>query len=936
MRASIRPPAVWRAVAGGLLVMAVAGAAEAREPGKPNIVIILADDMGFSDVGFQGGRDIPTPNVDSLAAGGVRCTNGYVSGPYCSPTRAGLLTGRYQQRFGHEFNPGQQAEEAGSNAFGLPLSESTIADRLKAAGYDTGLVGKWHLGNAPEYRPNRRGFDEFFGFLGGAHPYIPGQGAPIYRNNEVVHEKEYLTDAFSREAVSYIERHKDRPFFLYLAYNAVHTPMHATDERLKRFAGIADEQRRTYAAMLSALDEGVGKVLGALRAANLEEDTLIFFFSDNGGPTLKGTSINGSINAPLRGSKRTTLEGGIHVPFAVQWKGKLKAGSVYEKPVIQLDVLPTALAAAGATPSEDARLDGVNLLPFLKGEASATPHEALYWRLGDQRAIRRGDWKLVQYDAAVDDGTVSSPAKAKVTPARLYNLASDIGEAHDLASEQPEKVKELQSAWAAWSGKLAKPLWGPGNARPATGREARPAAASAPAPGAPGRRPNIVYILADDLGWADVSWHGKEIRTPRLDALASSGARLEQFYVEPLCTQTRAALLTGRYPIRHGLQVGVVRPWSPYGLPTEERTLAQGLKEAGYETAIVGKWHLGHARPEFLPTRRGFEHQYGLYNGAIDYFTHERDGGLDWHRDDRASRDEGYSTHLLGDEAARRIAEHDTSRPLFLYLAFNAVHAPHQVPDRYKEPYASLPEPRRTYAGMVAAMDEAVGKVVDALRAKGLADDTLVVFSSDNGGPNPGKVTSNGPLRGAKATPYEGGVRVPAFATWPGHIKPGTVVDAPLHVVDWYPTLLKLAGRASAQSLPLDGRDAWPAITEGAPSPHEEILLTATPGGGAIRVGDWKLVVNGPSRAGIGDDAEAPGRAIKPAAETVELFNLAADPYEKSNLAGESPSKLAELKARFDRFAAAAVRPRNVPKPADYHAPPVWGEAEPAATAASR
>ncbi|QEH34728.1 Arylsulfatase precursor [Aquisphaera giovannonii] len=931
MRGSFRPGAAWGAIVGGVLATAVAGVAAAREPGKPNIVIILADDMGFADVGFQGSRDIPTPHVDSLAAGGVRCTNGYVSGPYCSPTRAGLLTGRYQQRFGHEFNPGPQAEE-GSAAFGLPLSETTIANRLKAAGYDTGLVGKWHLGNAPEYRPNRRGFDEFFGFLGGAHTYIPGQGAPIYRGDEVVREKEYLTDAFTREAVSYIERHKDRPFFLYLAYNAVHTPMDATDARLKRFAGIADERRRTYAAMLSALDEGVGKVLGALRAAKLEEDTLIFFFSDNGGPTMKGTTINGSVNAPLRGSKRTTLEGGIHVPFAVQWKGKLEAGKVYEKPVIQLDVLPTALAAAGVPASEDAHLDGVNLLPFLKGEASGTPHEALYWRLGQQWAIRRGDWKLVRYDSAVDEGTVSAPARTKVTPPRLYNLASDIGEAHDLAAERPETVRDLQSAWESWSAKLSKPLWGPGNAQPAADRaERRPAAAVSPA-----KRPNIVYILADDLGWADVGWHGEEIRPPRLDRLAASGARLEQFYVEPLCTQTRAALLTGRYPIRHGLQVGVVRPWAAYGLPMEERTLAQALKGAGYETAIVGKWHLGHALPEFLPTRRGFDHQYGLYNGAIDYFTHMRDGGLDWHRDDRASRDEGYSTHLLGDEAARRIAEHDASRPLFLYLAFNAVHAPHQVPDRYKGPYASLPEPRRTYAGMVAAMDEAVGKVVDALRAKGIADDTLILFSSDNGGPNPGKVTSNGPLRGAKATPYEGGVRVPAFAAWPGHIKAGTVVDAPLHAVDWYPTLVKLAGGSLDQSQPLDGRDAWPAIAEGAASPHEEILLVSTPHGGAIRAGDWKLVVNGAGRAGIPDESDAPRRARGPAAGKAELFNLAADPYEKTDLAAENPSKLAELEGRLGRYSAAAVAPRSGPKPAGFRSPKVWGEPDATTASASR
>jgi arylsulfatase A-like enzyme len=445
----------------------------------------------------------------------------------------------------------------------------------------------------------------------------------------------------------------------------------------------------------------------------------------------------------------------------------------------------------------------------------------------------------------------------------------------------------------------------------------------------PAAHPNIVYILADDLGWADVGWHGREIKTPYLDKLAASGARLEQFYVQPVCSPTRAALMTGRYPMRHGLQIGVVRPWAQYGLPLEERTLAQALKNAGYETAICGKWHLGHVRPEYLPTHRGFDHQYGPYNGAIDYFTHQRDGGLDWHRDDRASRDQGYTTHLLADEATRLIAEHESGRPLFLYVAFNAVHAPHQVPERYKEPYAKLPEPRRTYAGMVAAMDEAVGRIVDAIGKKGITSNTLFIFSSDNGGPSPGHVTSNGPLRASKATVYEGGVRVPAFAAWEGHIKPSSVVNTPLHIVDWYPTLLKLAGASIEQSLPLDGHDAWPAITEGKPSPHQEILLNTTPGGGAIRVGDWKLVINGPSLSGLMDEDEnSPRRRGEAARETIELFNLAVDPNETHDLAAENPEKLAVLRARYDVLARQAAPPKSARKALGFQSPHVWGESE--------
>jgi arylsulfatase A-like enzyme len=442
-----------------------------------------------------------------------------------------------------------------------------------------------------------------------------------------------------------------------------------------------------------------------------------------------------------------------------------------------------------------------------------------------------------------------------------------------------------------------------------------------------GSRPNVVLILADDLGWADVGWHGHEIKTPHLDKLAAAGARLEQFYVQPVCSPTRAALMTGRYPMRHGLQVGVVRPWAQYGLPLEERTLPQALKEAGYETAICGKWHLGHFRPAYLPTRRGFDHQYGHYNGAIDYFTHIRDGGFDWHRDDHARHDDGYSTHLLAREAVRLIDEHDKARPLFLYVPFNAVHAPLQVPESYKAPYAALHGPRRTYAGMVAAMDEAVGQIVAAIDGKGMRPNTLFLFSSDNGGPSPGRVTSNGPLRAGKATLYEGGVRVPAFATWEGHIKPGTEVHAPLHMVDWYPTLLSLAGASPSQNIPLDGRDAWPAIARGAASPHDAILLNATPDSGAIRVGDWKLVLNG-SEEGDHEDGDTPPGTKSQPRHSVELFNLAHDPYEKTDLARDHPDKVKDLRDRYQAFAHQALPPKAAPKAPGFHSPKVWGEVE--------
>ncbi len=426
-----------------LTSVAVVNTAFAADDAKrPNIIVIVADDQGYHDLGVQGGKDIPTPHIDSLAKNGIRFTSGYVSGPYCSPTRAGLMTGRYQQRFGHEFNPGP-AQEASENV-GLSLGETTLADRLKTAGYATGMVGKWHLGYAPKFHPMKRGFQEYYGFLGGSHSYFDYGGDklhPILRGTQPVNETGYLTDSFAREAVAYVDRHQKEPFFLYLTFNAVHTPMQATDKYLDRFRSIADERRRTYAAMTSAMDDAVGALLAKLRESGIEENTLIFYVSDNGGPP-----VNGSNNGPLRGYKAQTLEGGIRVPFFVQWKGKLPAGKTYDQPVIQLDILPTALAAAGAPVSSDAKLDGVNLLPHLSGQTDQPPHEALYWRFGPQMAIRQGNWKLVQHPGSLGR--------------ELYDLAADVGESKNLADKNQAKVKELEAAWNKWNAELVAPAWG--------------------------------------------------------------------------------------------------------------------------------------------------------------------------------------------------------------------------------------------------------------------------------------------------------------------------------------------------------------------------------------------------------------------------------------------------------------------------------------------
>ena len=424
---------------------------------RPNILVIVADDLGYGDIGVHGGREVPTPNIDALANSGVRCTNGYVSAPYCSPSRAGFLTGRYQTRFGHEFNP----HDGDLRTLGLPLSQQTIADRLRAAGYATGLIGKWHQGFTPPYHPQSRGFDEYFGFLVGMHNYLLHKDAEarfgsaysldmIFRSRQLQKLDGYTTDLFTDEALAFTERHADRPWFLYLAFNAVHSPLEDLAKYGARVpASIRNPERRGYFSLLVGLDDAIGRVMSHLKKTGRDKDTLIFFFSDNGGSGRRPfLAYNTGVNRPLRGDKGQTLEGGIRVPYFVSWPGKLPAGKSYDHPVSALDILPTACVLAQS--KLDGGLDGVNLLPYLTGEKNAAPHESLYWRFGPQKAIRRSRWKLVDWR---DFATQRSSGW------QLYDLDNDIGEKNDLANAQPQRVAELVADWNTWNSRNVAPLW---------------------------------------------------------------------------------------------------------------------------------------------------------------------------------------------------------------------------------------------------------------------------------------------------------------------------------------------------------------------------------------------------------------------------------------------------------------------------------------------
>ena len=423
------------------------------------------------------------------------------------------------------------------------------------------------------------------------------------------------------------------------------------------------------------------------------------------------------------------------------------------------------------------------------------------------------------------------------------------------------------------------------------------------------KQPNIIFIMADDLGNADLGYRGSRIATPNIDKLAQGGVRLESFYGQQVCTPARAALMTGRYPMRYGLQTLVIFPSHTYGLPTDERTLPQALKEAGYKTLMVGKWHLGHADKKFWPQNRGFDHFYGNVMGEVNYFTRERGGIIDWQRDGKFLKEDGYYTTLIGDEAVKLIDQQDGKQPFFLYFASLAPHAPYQAPEDYLERYKSVPDKqRRAYSGMITALDDQIGRIVAELDKKGLRDNTIILFASDNGGATSGLFASgskskeerdteeggieqgakapasNAPFKGGKGGVYEGGVRVPAFVNWPAKLKPH-VIDAPLHMVDIMPTLLALTGAKGSADHPFDGKDMWKTIAAGAPSPNEDVLIDVEAFRGAIRKGDWKLV----------KVALLPGKT--------ELFNLADDPSETTNVAEQNPEVVRDLEARLLAYA---------------------------------
>ena len=904
---------------------------------RPNIVVIVSDDQGYADVSYNphSPPEVSTPHIDALAADGVICTNGYASGHVCSPTRAGLMTGRYQQRFG--------VYTAGEGGSGMPLDEKWIPMFMGEAGYVSGAYGKWHLGLDMSRHPMNRGFNEFYGFMGrGAHPYFDHSDPehPIYKGLEPVSdEKGYLTTRITEEAVDFIDRRKDEPFFLYVAYNAVHTPAEAPEEDIKPLTD--DPLRNTLMAMLMHLDDGVGKIVGKLKEEGLFDNTLLFYLSDNG-----GASAMNANNAPLRGFKQHDYEGGIRVPFIVSWPKELKGGTTCDVPLWSNDILPTILAATGQELPSEKPVDGVDMMPALKGEVEQL-HDELYWSSGGgkgQWAVRSGKWKLVAVKDRVE----------------LFDLDADISETTDLKVEHPELVGSLTKKYDTWLDEMAEPLngapkhWsgdaGDGKktrkeekARKETMRAEKSAASGGspqPRGGNKSEAKNVLFIVCDDLN-THVSPSGyNHTKTPGLAEFASEAMTFNRAFCQyPVCGPSRASFMNGLYPQSSGVldNTADIRETRPGTI-----SMPQFFKENGFWTASVGKVfhsprheHGEVAWDEFvrfendeLPVvteaREKFEAEYG----PIDNPKNKKL----WKPIEKAAKSKldaqtppGYGRSGLTEEQhkdgknARQVAkwlkeEPNGDKPFFIACGIQKPHVPFLAPDKWFDLYpidqityrADKPnlwegvpmsaiskryeafgfefskendqlrrEYMQAYHACVSFIDAQVKIVLDALKESGHWEDTVVIFTSDHG------YHLGDHFVWGKVTLFDIGAKVPFIVHAPGLTTGGTNSDAMVELIDIYPTVAELTGLTppihlqGASLVPLLPRPDRPGKKKFAYS-----VVSRGPNlGYSIRNQRW--------RYGKWQDGE-------------ELYNLTNDPNEKKNLANNP-----EFEGRLEEFRTA-------------------------------
>ena len=912
-----------------LLPVSVPGQTTSQPRRSPNVILIVADDLGWNAVGYHGGF-ARTPHIDRVARSGVALDRFYVA-PMCSPTRAGLMTGRYAMRYGM----GRSVVRPWMKS-GLPPEERTLPEALSEVGYgNRGAFGKWHLGHLEEeWHPLSQGFTQYKGCYNGAADYftrVRDGEVDWHHDREPVNESGYTTDLIADAAAAFVRRQAkdDPPFFCYVAFTAPHDPLQVPDKYLVPYVHLdrnpndgKPSPKQLVAAMTACMDDGIGRILSAVEETGAARQTLIWFLSDNGGVR----RINGA-NDPLRAGKLTVYEGGVRVPSAVWWPGVIEGGRTVTTPISHVDVLPTlvsifdpALAAKGSA----GPLDGRNVLDVLTGkrpgaELASRDIYSFHGQDGpeaEQLSVLSADgWKLV-----IHGPDVSRPA-GYATPrhrVELFHLDVDPLEKADLSGREPGRVAALAKNLVEFrKSEPAEASMPPVNQRPvdfrpppgwrngATPGRTSTAAVAPTIPakgGAPSKRPNILFILIDDMGYRDLGcFGGTRTKTPHIDRLAAEGMRFNHFYVaSPICSPSRVALTTGQYPARWRItsyldnrQTNARRGMKDW-LSPEAPTLARMLRGAGYSTAHVGKWHMGGQRDvgDAPPIAEyGFDASLTNFEGLgpriLAKFPPRPDGTPFRHGPTDTSAKFGgpgaqwVERHLVSQKYVDRAIEEmkaagERGKPFFINLWPDDVHSPCFAPPGMQGDRS----PAANYAGVLTELDRQLGRAFDFVRSRPeLRDNTIILLCSDNGH-EPG-MGSSGELRGAKGQLYEGGIRSPLIAWWPGGMPKsavGTSNDVTVVTgIDMPPSLLALAGVAAPKPEVFDGIDMSAALAGRAAPPRDRPVMWLRPPDRpgkngelpdlAIRDGNWKLLVH------------------RDGGEPAELFDVIADPSEKKNMA---------------------------------------------------
>jgi arylsulfatase A-like enzyme len=959
-----------------VVLLALAACGDASVAAPPNVVVILADDLGFSDLGCYGG-EIDTPHLDRLAAGGLRFTQGYNTAR-CWPSRAALLTGYYAQAVNRDVPPGEDWQSSNRR----PAWARLLPELLAPAGYRSYHSGKWHVDGNPRkqgflrsLRVNGSGENDYFDPQG-----VTDDGQPIRAGGDY-----YVTTAIGDHAVECLKDHAAAhagvPFFSYVAFTAPHFPLQAPQELVAKYkdryragwdavrkvrferltaggvvnaplapleqkvlpfygvepdvlarfgageierplpwAGLSPEQRAfqaekmaLYAAMIEMMDRAVGRIVGQLEAMQAIDDTLILFLSDNGSsaeilirgkghdPALRlgspgtfpclGPGWSSCANTPFRRHKIWVHEGGIATPWIVHWpRGIASKNALRTQPVHVIDVAPTVLALAGVAPSKEHAgkpvppMQGRSFAACLTDSAAPPPHETLWWCHEGNRAVRVGDWKLVA---------------AKGEPWQLYDMTCDRTETVDLAASQPERVAALEKAWVA------------------ANEECRRLVKQDEIGASPtGRRPNIIYVMPDDQGYGDIASHGNPIvKTPHLDRLRDQSVRFTEFHASPTCAPTRAALLTGRHEFRSGVTHTVSERER---LALSATTLPQLLNSAGYTSGIFGKWHLGD-EDAYQPGRRGFDRVFIHGGGGIGQTYPGSCGDApnnSYHdpfirSDGRFVRTSGYCTDVFFAAAIEWMdARRKAGEPFFCVITPNAPHSPYSPPPGADAAYlpklaaAGIGEnetPSRAdiacFFGMIENIDTNMGRLLAKLDEWGIADDTLLVFSTDNGSAAGARVFNDG-MRGRKGSPYRGGIRVPAFWRWTGTLPDGVDVPAVTAHIDVLPTLCEIAGVTipPAVAARIEGRSLVPLLASASADWPDRPLIT--------HVGRWergRAAESGYRQCGIREGRwSLVNNQNRP--DTWELYDVAVDPAEKHDIAAARPDVVTRLTAAYDAW----------------------------------